>query len=61
MERFLEDVQLTKCLISYPETGSRPDGREHVRADQEPQQVMMNEVGDGVERESTTIHCNGFG
>ena len=56
VECLMEDVQFAECLIPYPETGSRPDSREHVCADQEPQQVMMEEVRDGVNRESPTIH-----
>lgn len=45
MELLIEDLKFTKHLIPYPKAGIRPDSRKSVHADQEPQQVMMDEVG----------------
>lgn len=56
MQSLVEDSKIAETDISHPETGCWPYGRDGVCADQEPKQVMMDELGQGAKREITAIH-----
>ncbi|MDH4328234.1 MAG: hypothetical protein OEV77_06920, partial [Nitrospira sp.] len=56
MELLIKDSEIAKTDIPYPEARCRPNGGEGVGADQKPQQVMMDELGQGEKTEVAALH-----
>lgn len=55
MQRLVEDLEIAEADLSYPQTGGWPDCGEHIDADQKPQEVMMDELRQGANREVVAI------
>lgn len=56
MQVLIDDSKIAETDVSNPEAGGWPDGREGVDADQKPEQVMMDELGQRAKREVAAIH-----
>jgi hypothetical protein len=60
MQVLVEDSEIAETDIPYPEAGCRPYGRDGVGTDQEPQQVMMDKLGQGKNADIVTFHMELF-
>ena len=60
MQGLVEESEITETDMSYPEASSGRDGGEYVGADQKPEQVMMDELGQGTEGKVTAIAIHLF-
>lgn len=55
MKLLVEDLKIAKRDIANPKPGCRPYGGDGVRADQKPQQMMMDELSQGQEADVAAI------
>jgi hypothetical protein len=56
MQVLVEDSEIAETGIPYPEAGCRPHGGDGVCEDQEPQQVMMDKLGQGEKADVAASH-----
>ena len=60
VQGLVDDLEIAETDMSYPEAGCWPDGREGVGTDQKPEQMMMDELGQGAKREVAAIPTHFF-
>ena len=56
MQVLIDDSKIAETDVSNPEAGGWPDGREGVGADQQPEQVMMDKLGQGEKADVALSH-----
>ena len=56
MQILVEDSEIAETDIPYPEAGCRPHGGDGVCDDQEPQQVVMDELGQRKNADIVAFH-----